>query len=77
MLIIMFSMTGGLVQLLPGAMLFPEQRFLLSPFYIGGVVLLFLTLERLGINEKSVHPALALSVIAIAVGFDFVTGNQF
>ena len=76
-MIIIFSTTGGLMQLLPSSILFPDRPWLLSPFYIGVVALLFLSFERLGINEKRVHPTLAVSFVTIAVVFDFVTGKQF
>lgn len=71
LVLFLFGATAALYQSFPNLPLF-GSGFFLSAQYIGGVVLLFILFEKIGLNEKNIHFTIGILLILTGLLMDIV-----
>ncbi|AYC30088.1 hypothetical protein [Paenisporosarcina cavernae] len=71
LVLFLLGTTSALYQSFPNLFL-SENGLLASAQYIGGIVVLFLLVERVGLNDKKIHFALAILLILAGLMLDMI-----
>lgn len=63
---------AGIYQSFPKLFLIPNSYLISSIQYLGGISLLILLFEKIGLNDKKVHFSLGILLIASGLLIDFI-----
>ncbi|MCG7333792.1 hypothetical protein MHZ95_00720 [Sporosarcina sp. ACRSM] len=69
LVVFLFGVTAALYQSFPNLFLV-ESSFFVSAQYIGGIVLLFMLFEKIGLNQMKIHFACGILIILTGLLMD-------
>ena len=71
LVLFLFGVMAALYQSFPNLFLV-ENGFFVSVQYIGGIVLLFMLFEKIGLNQKKIHFAFGILLILTGLLMDII-----
>ncbi|SES44484.1 hypothetical protein [Psychrobacillus sp. OK032] len=71
LVLFLFGATAALYQSFPNLFLV-ESGFFVSAQYIGGIVLLFMLFEKIGLNQKKIHFTFGILLILTGLLMDII-----